>query len=777
MNRRTYSQILDHVAREHLAENTDLAPRILARIQKGKSATMQPRKKIFVTAFLILLVLVIVLANVPAVRAAIQRWIGYVPGMGLVGEGQIRVLAEPVAITREGITLTVEQMWVDSDRTFIQYSVEGWPWRKLSTGSPTNRCLDPAVLRLSDRELAITRPQSSFGWVSGYQLKSIYPAIPATVNKVAFVMPCLVMALPGEAPEDWELSLRLIPAPPGTVFPVIEISTPVEATPTVLPQAQAGLVTTGISLALDRAVQMDDGYLLYATVHWENTGLDWIDFPSPETLHLLAADGQEVLYELDWEATNALQMTPQSGQTTFAIKTAPIYVSGPLTLVLDSVSASAAADASFSFDPGPDPKPEQVWGLNQDVNVGHGHSLRVLKVTYHLADETKAWLSFELESQTGITYASLFDKAHPLTGTAGGGGGGASLPGPFTSDLYYLGPLPAGPITANITGISFNLPGHWEAQWTPPVSDVQITPEAQDSACLTRESWEQALQQQIPLPDGLNGTLALFDVVPPTNNYQVSVAKLDGSENRSIGPGSVPSLSPDKTHLVSIGPMVAGPADGLYMTDLASGNTSLLPGTTTGDINPLWSPDGSRIAFTRGPSSGLIGAPGPYKMMVTDPDGSNLRQLTDSSEVNYAMAWMPDGKRLLYTMLSRDGASLHIMDIQTGEASSLFDINYNGSVVVSPDGKRLAFEEMLPLDRYGLFVANLDGSHRKLLSSGDPYIVTVPAWSPDGEWVIASLHDPDGNKHPNPILVLIHVDSCQMIALPNLSGYVTSWLP
>ncbi len=91
---------------------------------------------------------------------------------------------------------------------------------------------------------------------------------------------------------------------------------------------------------------------------------------------------------------------------------------------------------------------------------------------------------------------------------------------------------------------------------------------------------------------------------------------------------------------------------------------------------------------------------------------------------------MPDGKRLLYTVTSRDGTSLHLMDVQTGETSPLFDVNYNGTAVVSPDGKRLAFEEMLPLDKYGLFVSDLDGSNRKQLADGDPYIVTIPCLEP-----------------------------------------------
>jgi hypothetical protein len=84
---------------------------------------------------------------------------------------------------------------------------------------------------------------------------------------------------------------------------------------------------------------------------------------------------------------------------------------------------------------------------------------------------------------------------------------------------------------------------------------------------------------------------------------------------------------------------------------------------------------------------------------------------------------------------------------------------------------------MLPLDKYGLFVSDLNGSHRILLADGDPYIVTVPAWSPDGKWLIASVQDPDASNQPNAALALILVDECHIIRLPHLRGYVFSWIP
>jgi Tol biopolymer transport system component len=785
MNRKPYSQILDSIARDHMAENTDLAARILVRIQKGKGATMQPRVKMFVTAVLVLLVLMIALASVPAVRAAIQRWFGYVPDVGLVSAGQIRVLAEPVSVTRDGITLTVEQVVVDSEHTTVNYKVEGLAGDIIDyTQLPQNPLLNPpdcgqdAFLRLPKADLSLTGQDGSSSG-GGYEHRSIYPAIAAEINEVTFVMPCVRFTLVGKAPENWELSLHLIPAPPEmTVFPVIEISTPVEVTSTAAPLQSGGEVSAeAISMVLDRAVQMDDGYLLYATLHWENTKFYSVDVYDNMTVHLLGPDGQEIPFVFDYDALSDVEW--QQGQKTLAIKTAPIQVAGPLTLVLDSVVVDTPVDGRFTFDPGPDPVPGQEWPLDQLVDVGNGHSLRVLRATYP-APPMEGWpmkpgLTFEMESDTGISNAlvSDADPGHQMNGAGGGGGG--SGPGPFNAGFNYAEDFPEGPLTIQVNSIQISLPGHWEAQWTPPFSEQQAAATPQPDACLNRESWPQALNKREPIPTGLAGTLAIFDVLPPDYNYEVMVVGLDGSNRRDVGPGGSPSLSPDGARVVYTESPLAAPANGLYITDLVAGSTALLPGTIRGDDGALWSPDGTQIAFTRGPSSGLIGAPGPYNIFVVNADGSNLRQLTSGSDTNHALAWMPDGNQILYSAANQQGSFLQAIDVQTGEVTVLSNSVPGGAL--SPDGKRMAFTEMLPLDMYGLWVADVDGSNRKLLANGDPYIVTIPMWSPDGKWVIASVQDPDPNKEPSTTLALIQVDTCQIVPLPNMYGYVTSWLP
>jgi len=203
----------------------------------------------------------------------------------------------------------------------------------------------------------------------------------------------------------------------------------------------------------------------------------------------------------------------------------------------------------------------------------------------------------------------------------------------------------------------------------PASPEGQIAPTPQQSACLTRASWQQAIKNASTLAStGLAGKLAISDVPAPDYQYEVSVVNLDGNSRKLIGRGDSPSLSPDGTRIVYNGPMNNAPPDGLYITELASGNTMRLPGTARGDLGPIWSPDGTQIAFTRGPSTGPLNAPGPRNIVITGIDGSNSRQLTSSEiDSNYAMAWMPDGKHILYMRRERNGASVHTIDIQTGE--------------------------------------------------------------------------------------------------------------
>jgi hypothetical protein len=108
----------------------------------------------------------------------------------------------------------------------------------------------------------------------------------------------------------------------------------------------------------------------------------------------------------------------------FGLKTPPVEAEGPLTVVVDAVSASLPAGGSFVFDLGPNPEFGKAVELNKDVKVG-GYSVRVVSVT-----PSQNGYSFEMVSDTGVLDAYTIDLEHPV---AGGGGGGGGMSGVFSS--------------------------------------------------------------------------------------------------------------------------------------------------------------------------------------------------------------------------------------------------------------------------------------------------------------------------------------------------------
>jgi Tol biopolymer transport system component len=60
------------------------------------------------------------------------------------------------------------------------------------------------------------------------------------------------------------------------------------------------------------------------------------------------------------------------------------------------------------------------------------------------------------------------------------------------------------------------------------------------------------------------------------------------------------------------------------------------------DNFPLWSPRGDRIAFAR------RNAAGDFQIFTIHPDGSGLKQLTNTHGNDAHLAWSPDGERLLF---------------------------------------------------------------------------------------------------------------------------------
>jgi Tol biopolymer transport system component len=108
----------------------------------------------------------------------------------------------------------------------------------------------------------------------------------------------------------------------------------------------------------------------------------------------------------------------------------------------------------------------------------------------------------------------------------------------------------------------------------------------------------------------------------------------------------VPSFAPDGSAGVYCGNRGSS---GLIKFDFNTGAETLLvdDGDALFCYAPLYSKDGSKVAFTRALDSGGIQT---YHVFVVDADGGNLRQLTTAKidDLEYtAVEWSDDGKQLL----------------------------------------------------------------------------------------------------------------------------------
>ena len=95
----------------------------------------------------------------------------------------------------------------------------------------------------------------------------------------------------------------------------------------------------------------------------------------------------------------------------------------------------------------------------------------------------------------------------------------------------------------------------------------------------------------------------------------------------------------------------------------------------------------------------------------------------------------PDGKSIVFELLG----DLYRVPIGGGEAARITDGNpYDAQPRVSPDGKWIAFIS----DRNGsdnLWITKSDGTEPRKLSSETQSAVISPAWTPDSQYVIASV--------------------------------------
>ena len=171
----------------------------------------------------------------------------------------------------------------------------------------------------------------------------------------------------------------------------------------------------------------------------------------------------------------------------------------------------------------------------------------------------------------------------------------------------------------------------------------------------------------------------------------------------------------------------------IWQIDLATGTTGVNLTLTPGihEFGPVWSPDGTKIAFVR------LMPDMQYDIWVMDADGSNQMPLTTHPANDAAPAWSPDGSRIAFHS-SRDGnPEVYTMNWDGTSLTRLTNDSgmEDGSPTWSPTGHSIAFAKYQTGGEGEIWIMNADGSNPRAVTTAAGTQDYAPAWSPDGSQI------------------------------------------
>jgi Tol biopolymer transport system component len=143
-----------------------------------------------------------------------------------------------------------------------------------------------------------------------------------------------------------------------------------------------------------------------------------------------------------------------------------------------------------------------------------------------------------------------------------------------------------------------------------------------------------------------------------------------------------------------------------------------------------WSPTGDHLVLARGRDVTLFDAATGRQTDLGTAIGTNPYW----GDVVHALAWSPDGSRIVYDGGPGSG-SVYSIDVETGEHSLLVGEPAGAGAISdidwSPDGAHLAiaYYARRTWTRQSLYLTNADGSRLRLVAEGPEVGM---AWSPDG---------------------------------------------
>jgi len=253
------------------------------------------------------------------------------------------------------------------------------------------------------------------------------------------------------------------------------------------------------------------------------------------------------------------------------------------------------------------------------------------------------------------------------------------------------------------------------------------------------------------------------------------------------------SWSPDGKNFVLVDHMGAQPSSSIFLIDVETLRAHVLTDPPTGwegDLSPVFSPDGEKIAFLRASESWVV------DLYWISTHGGEAHQITHDGKTINGITWSSDNRSIVFSSnragqyalwkVALDGSAPVRMPVGTEDAtqpaiplsgnnlafveySAIFGIlhvsaskdlsrDFKPSLIVSstaqdsapsasPDGSQFAFQSWRSGNQQ-IWVSTIDGQSLRQLTPSDTNLTVTgsPSWSPSGDRILFDSRV-DGHAH------------------------------